>query len=83
MERVLSTRIDDAVYRLITSLSVKLRTSKKAVIEEAIRLLERQYEQDTKTDVFEETCGIWNRSEHPSEIVSQIRSEFNASMKRH
>jgi predicted transcriptional regulator len=41
MNKILSARIDDAVFRTITDLSQKMRSSKKAVIEKAIILLLR------------------------------------------
>ena len=82
MDRVLSTRIDDAVYRKLNDLSSKMRTSKKAVIEKAIGLLGQRYEQERETNVFDETCGIWNRNEAPEETVTRIRAAFRQSVTR-
>jgi len=36
-----------------------------------------------KTDVFTSTFGAWQRSETPEETMTDIRSVFNRSMKRH
>lgn len=83
MDRILSARIDDAIYRKINDLSVRLHTSKKSIIEKAIRLLGQHFEQEQGIDVFDETCGIWKRDGAPSATVSQIRTEFGESMNRH
>lgn len=82
MEKILSTRIDEAVFHLITSLAVRMQTSKKAIIEESVRLLNSYYEQEHATDVLAETSGAWNRNELPSETVAEIRSKFNLSLER-
>ena len=83
MDRILSTRVDDAVYRRINDLAKKMRTSKKAVIEKAITLLAQRVQQDKGGNVFDETCGTWKRSESPGETVSFGRTAFNASMNRY
>lgn len=83
MDRVFSARIDDAVYKKITDLSKKMHTSKKAVIENAIKLLGEQLEQDNKTDIFIETSGIWKRKELPGETVSKVKTTFRNSMHRY
>ncbi len=83
MDRILSARIDDAVYRKIGDLSTRMHTSKKAVIEMAIQKLDERIEHDTETTVFDKTCGIWKRDETPAETVSHIRTVFQTSMKRH
>ena len=83
MDRILSARIDDAIYRKIGDLSVKMHTSKKAVIEMAINNLGQQVERDTNTTVFDRTFGVWKRDETVAETVSHIRGTFQESMKRH
>ncbi len=82
MEKILSTRIDEAVYHLITSLSVRMHTSKKAIIEESVKLLNKYYEQEHETDILAETSGVWNRGESPAETVAEIRSKFNLDLER-
>ena len=83
MDRILSARIDDAIYRKINDLAEKMHKSKKSVIETAVKLLGRQFEQDKDKDIFDETCGIWNRSESPGDTVSDIKAAFRQSMNRH
>lgn len=83
MDRIFSARIDDTVFRKIGDLSAKMQTSKKAIIEKAVRLLGQRFEEDNEHDVFDETCGTWNRSEAPREIASRARTAFTKSMTRH
>jgi len=83
MDRIISARIDDRIYKKINDLSVKMNTSKKSVIEKAIELLGKAYQESSKTDVFEETCGIWKRTDSPEKIFSIARGAFNKSLKRH
>lgn len=83
MDRIFSARIDDAVYRKINDLSTKMRTSKKSVIETAIRNLGQQVEHDTETTVFDRTFGVWKRDETASETVSHVRRVFSESMNRY
>jgi hypothetical protein len=82
MDRILSARIDDAVYRKITDLSAKMHASKKSVIENAISLLDRNFVEEEGRNIFDETCGIWKRDESAKETLSNIRAQFNDSMKR-
>ena len=83
MDKVLSARVDEAVIRQIGLLARELKTTKKAIIESAVRLYSEQSDLKKQLDVFEQTCGSWNRSESPDETVNQARSAFRKSMKRH
>ena len=83
MDRILSARISDAVYRKIGALSRKMHTSKKSVIEQAITRFERQTEQDNKTTVFDQTCGTWKREEPAEDTVNRIRMKFRNAMNRY
>ena len=83
MDRILSARINDSIYRKINELSKKMHTSKKSVIESAILLLVKQFDQKSKTDVFFDTCGIWERTENVQDTVSEIKTAFRNSMERY
>ncbi len=83
MDRIFSTRIDDRILLRINDLARNLRISKKAVIEKSIELFGKKVEEETKTDVFDQTNGAWNRSEPPEKIVHEVRSVFRKSMHRH
>jgi hypothetical protein len=83
MDKILSARIDDAVFRTITDLSQKMHSSKKAVIEKAINLLRENVDQCKGTDVFDDTIGAWKRDENPEDTIAQARTLFEKSMTRH
>ncbi|MBD3345525.1 MAG: hypothetical protein GF401_10725 [Chitinivibrionales bacterium] len=83
MDRIFSARIDDAVYRKINNLSSKMHTSKKKIIEKAVTLLGKHFEEDKHTDVFDETCGAWKRDEKIDKTMEKAKAAFNESMKRH
>ena len=83
MDKILSARVDEAVIQQLGRLSRKLNTSKKAVIEAAIKLYSQQTGLDGNSSVLESTCGAWKRMETPSESVAEARSAFNESMQRH
>ena len=83
MDKILSARIDEAVIRQIGLLARELKTTKKAIIESAVRLYSEQNGMKKRIDIFEQTCGCWKHSESPEETVRQARSAFRKSMERH
>ena len=83
MDKILSARVDESVIQQVGILARELNTSKKTIIETAIRLYSKQTGLEKKIDVFENTCGVWKRSETPQESISIARSAFNKSMGRH
>jgi predicted transcriptional regulator len=83
MDKIFSTRIDEAVSKRVTDLSRRLGISKKALIERAVRELAERIEDEEETDVFTETCGAWRREETAAETVRAARQRFGESMERH
>lgn len=83
MDKVLSVRVDDSVIQQVGMLARKRNTSKKAIVEAAIRLYSGQTGIDKKNDVFEKTSGAWRRSEIPRNSIVIARTMFNESMERH
>ncbi|MCK5497629.1 MAG: hypothetical protein KAI77_00420 [Gammaproteobacteria bacterium] len=83
MDKILSARVDESVIQQVGILARELNTSKKTIIETAIRLYSKQTGLEKKIDVFENTCQVWKRSETPQESISIARSAFNKSMGRH
>ena len=69
MDKVLSARVDESIIQQIGLLARELNTSKKAIIEAAIKLYSEQTGLEEKIDVFENTCGAWKRSESPQENI--------------
>ncbi|MHB8764567.1 MAG: ribbon-helix-helix protein, CopG family [Deferrisomatales bacterium] len=57
MDKVLSARVDEAVLRRLGMLAEALGTTKKDVLERAIRTFSERLEQEQVLDVFLQTCG--------------------------
>ena len=81
MDKVFSTRIDEATVHTLESLAIALRTSKKRIVEDAIRLYSESVEQ--KPDPLDQSFGAWRRAEPPDELLGQMRAAFEESMRRH
>ena len=82
MDKILSARVDESIVRRIGSLAKHMRTTKKAVIEAAVR----QYAEHVKSgeaDVFDVTLGAWSRKETPGQTVAKVRKAFLRSVGRH
>ena len=80
MDKVFSTRMDEAVVQTLDSLAATLRTSKKRIVEDAIRLYSESVE--ARPDSFEAAFGAWRRSESPEQLHRRIRATFGDSMRR-
>ena len=82
MDRVFSTRIDEAAVRRVEAMARLMRTSKKKVIEKAIEMLAESVEERQAADVFERTSGAWRRNEPPARTARRARNAFERSMLR-
>ena len=80
MDKVFSTRIDEATVQTLESLAIALRTSKKRIVEEAIRLYSETVEQ--QPDPLDQSFGAWRRPEPPDELHRRMRAAFEDSMHR-
>ena len=77
MDRVLSVRVDESIARRLDQLTRQLGLTKKAVIEGAVALYEKEMESETGgTDILAATFGAWNRPESAIEIVQRSRGLF-------
>jgi predicted transcriptional regulator len=83
MDKIFSARVDEIVIQRIGSLARRLHTSKKQIIESAVRTYADKIDQEEKFDVFEQTCGAWHRKEPASRIVEAARASFRKSMENH
>ena len=81
MDKVLSTRIDEQIAQTLDGLAVTLRTSKKRIVEDAIRLYSESVKE--RPDPLEQSFGAWRRTEAPDELHRQIRAAFEDAMDRH
>ncbi len=83
MDKIMSTRIDEAVARHISMLADRLGTSKKAVIENAVRYYLEKIEKDEGFDLLSDTFGSWQRSEPEAETVRAIKDTMRKSQERY
>ncbi len=83
MDKIFSARLDEAVIRRIAALARRLGTTKKAVVEGAVRMYAESVNAHENADVFDQTLGAWQRKEPPSQTVKKSRQAFHSDMKRH
>jgi len=83
MDKILSARVDESVLQRIGLLAQKLRTSKKNVIETAIKFYAQKLDADHDINVLEHTCGAWNRKVSAQQLVKEVKSKFHVSMRKH
>ena len=83
MDKILSTRIDESVVHAIDVLAKSLHTSKKSVIETAVRLYAQNIDKNKNIDIFKMTSGAWHRKETAAELVKKSKKVFQQSMSRH
>ena len=83
MDKIMSTRIDEAVIRHIGMLAKRLGTSKKAVLENAVRYYVEKIEAEQGFDVLTHTLGSWQRHEAAAETVQTIKDTMRKSQERY
>ena len=81
MDKVISTRVDEEIAQTLDALALTLRTSKKRIVEDAIRLYSETVAQ--RPDPLDRSFGAWRRSEAPDELHRRIRAACEESMHRH
>ena len=80
MDKVLSARVDESVVRCIGMLANQLNTSKKQVIEGAIRMYAEKIAAEQNLDVLDRTFGAWEREDSAAASVSSARKTFRDAM---
>ena len=83
MDKIMSTRMDEAVIRHIDMLAKRLGTSKKAVLENAVRYYVEKIEAEQDFDVFTHTFGSWRRDKSAAETVHTIKDTMRKSQERY
>ena len=83
MDKIMSARMDEAVIRHIGMLAKKLGTSKKAVLENAVRYYAEKIEAEQGFDVLTYTFGGWDRDKSATETVSTIKDTMRKSQERY
>lgn len=74
--------MNEAIVQRVGMLAKMLGTSKKAVLENAIRLYAEKVESDMRIDVLEHTSGCWNRDEDAAETIRLIKKVMRHSQGR-
>ena len=82
MDKIMSTRMDESVIRHIAMLAKKLGTSKKAVLENAVRCYAEKIEAEQGFDVLSHTFGSWQRVESAAETVAAVKETMRKSQER-
>ena len=82
MDKIMSTRMDEAVIRHIDMLAKKLGTSKKAVLENAVRYYVEKIEAEQGFDVLTDTFGCWQRDISAAQTVQTIKDAMRKSQER-
>ncbi|MDF1593634.1 MAG: hypothetical protein P1P89_19165 [Desulfobacterales bacterium] len=83
MDKIMSTRIDETVIQHIGLLAKKLGTSKKAVLENAVRCYSEKVVAEQDFDILTHTFGSWKRDESAVETVQSIKDTMRKSQERH
>ena len=83
MDKIMSTRMDESIIQHIGMLAKKLGTSKKAVLENAIRYYAEKIEDEQGFDVLSQTFGSWKRHESAAETVHSIKDTMRKSQERY
>ena len=83
MDKIVSTRMDESVAQHIDLLAKRLGTSKKAILENAIRYYAEKIEGEQGLDVFDHTFGCWQREKSAAETVDIIRESMRKSQERY
>jgi hypothetical protein len=83
MDKVMSTRMDETVIQHIGMLAKKLGTSKKAVLENAVRCYTEKIGAEQDLDILSHTFGSWKRDESAAETVKSIKDTMRKSQERY
>jgi predicted transcriptional regulator len=80
MDKIISARVDESVARRIGDLALRLRTSRKRVIERAIDMLACSVEDPAQDDAYTRTFGAWKRAGSAESTVAEARRTFRKSL---
>lgn len=83
MDKVFSTRLDEATLDELNRVTRRLGVTKRRFLAEAIRLRAQQAGEAGDADVWAEALGAWRRRENASATVGRIRRQFRQSFERH
>lgn len=82
MDHVISARLDQAVVDQIARLALTLGTTRKAVIEQAVRDYAAKVAPTDAPDAFEATSGAWARDESPEATIEAVKQRSREAFAR-
>lgn len=82
MQKIFSTRLDEATLNELERATRKLGMSKRQFLEEAIQLLIERLGRDDEGDVWSETLGAWQRPESAAATIKRTRRAFRQGFER-
>jgi predicted transcriptional regulator len=83
MDKVFSTRLDADLIRRINILATKKSVSKKALIEQALRIFINKTDDTLDNDIINRSFAAWQRDEAPDATVSKAKRAFKEGFTRH
>jgi predicted transcriptional regulator len=83
MDKVFSTRLDADLIRKINILATKKSVSKKALIEQALRIFINKTDDTLDNDIINRSFAAWQRDETPDQTVSMVKRAFKEGFTRH
>ena len=78
MQKIFSTRLDEATLNEMERATKKLGMSKRQFLEEAIQLRVERLGRDLEADVWSETLGAWQRRESGATTIRRARRALPA-----
>ncbi len=82
MQKVFSTRLDEATLNEMERVTRKLGMSKRQFLEEAIQLRVERLNLAEQGDVWGETLGAWQRRESGATTIRRARAAFRHTFAR-
>lgn len=83
MQKIFSTRLEEATLEELERATRQLGMSKRQFLEEAIQLRAHAHTRAAGDDVWAETLGAWRRSESPRTTIRKARLALRQSFTRH
>jgi hypothetical protein len=83
MQRMISTRLDEAVIDALDRTTRKLRIPKRQFIEDAIRARVEHLSATDASDPWQDTLGAWDRRESVAATIRASRGPFRRTFARH
>ena len=83
MQKIFSTRLDEATLNEMDRVTRKLGLSKREFLEAAILDRVARLGVDKQEDVWAETLGAWQRRESGATTIRRARQAFRHSLGRH